>query len=66
MSFFKRIKLSIKTKYDTIDNENFKRNFLNALLLGIGAFITGLIAVLYAKLFLLAEEGSILLFNYSK
>ena len=66
MSFFKRIKLSIKTKYDAIDNENFKRNFLNALLFWIGAFIIGLIAVLYAKLFLLTEEGSILLFNYSK
>lgn len=48
----------IKSKYYSLDNTNFKRNILNALPFWTGAFITGLIAVFYAKLFSLAESGT--------
>ncbi|MBS1519000.1 MAG: chloride channel protein [Bacteroidetes bacterium] len=45
------------------DNKKFQRNFLNALPFWIGAIITGLFSVLYAKLFLLAENGAMYIFH---
>jgi H+/Cl- antiporter ClcA len=63
MNVITLIRQRIKTRYDSINNEHFKRNFLNALPFWLGAFITGLFAVLYGKLFLLAESATILIYN---
>ncbi len=53
-----RIKQRLKSIYDSIQNEKLKKNVLNALPFWTGAFITGLVAVLYAKLFSWAESAS--------
>src|SRR4051812_21635545 len=53
----------LKKVFDSLENNNFKKNFLNALPFWAGAFITGLIAVLYAHLFALAESGTGYLFH---
>ncbi len=53
----------LKKIFDSTDNQNFRRNFLNALPFWSGAFITGVIAVLYAKLFSYAESGTAYIFS---
>lgn len=55
---YHKIKNNIKSKFDSIDNTGIKLNFLNALPFWIGAIITGLVSVLYATLFSLAEEAA--------
>ena len=60
-----RIRTLIHSKLKFFDNESFKRNLLNALPFWTGAFITGGIAVLYAELFALGEEGTKFLFSKS-
>lgn len=62
----KKIKSRLKSKYDSIDNTSFKINLLNALPFWGGAIITGLVSVLYATLFSLAEDGSMYLFHHVK
>jgi H+/Cl- antiporter ClcA len=57
------IRQYLKSKYDSIDNKNVTRDFLNALPFLLGAFITGLVSVLYAKLFSWAELGTTYIFN---
>ena len=47
--FFKKI-------FDSSGNEKFKENFLRAVPFWIASLITGLIAVFYSKLFLIAES----------
>ena len=47
--FFKKI-------FDSAGNEKFKENFLRAVPFWIASLITGLIAVFYSKLFLIAES----------
>src|SRR5688572_17499470 len=44
--------------YDRLNNERFKVNLLQAIPFWIASFITGLVAVLYAKLFSWAEMGT--------
>lgn len=50
-----KIRLHLKHSFDRLNNEELKRNILQAIPFWIASVITGLIAVLYTKLFLLAE-----------
>ncbi|MBI1307491.1 MAG: chloride channel protein [Bacteroidetes bacterium] len=65
MILLQRIRNKIKHEFDKISNENLKRNLLNAIPFWAGAFVSGGIAVLYAKLFSLAEEGTKLIFAWA-
>ncbi|MEO8147182.1 MAG: chloride channel protein [Bacteroidia bacterium] len=58
MNFIHDIRGVLKSIFDLINNEKLKKNLLNALPFWTGAFISGCIAVLYAKLFALAETGT--------
>ena len=67
MNFTKKIKLKLKDIYDSLASRNdFKKNILNAFPFWIGAVITGLISVIYAKLFSFAELGTQYIFHLSK
>lgn len=48
----------LKRVYDRLHNERFKLNLLQAIPFWIASVITGLVAVLYAKLFAWAEMGT--------
>jgi H+/Cl- antiporter ClcA len=48
----------LKRVYDRLHNERFKINLLQAIPFWVASGITGLVAVLYAKLFFLAEMGT--------
>ena len=63
MNVIKVIRQWLKLKYDKIDNTRFKDNLLNALPFWLGALITGVAAVFYAKLFSWAEEGTYYIFH---
>jgi H+/Cl- antiporter ClcA len=52
------LRLRLKQGYDRLHNERFKHNLLQAIPFWIASVITGLIAVLYAKLFAWAEMGT--------
>lgn len=65
MKITDKIKQTLKSKYDLIDNEKIRRNFLNTLPFWIGAIISGAVSVLYAKLFSLAEAGTHLIYEYA-
>lgn len=65
MKVIKSIIANVKSNYNSSDNNNFKRNVLNALPFWAGAFITGLVAVFYAKLFSLAEKGTEYIYQQS-
>lgn len=62
--FIERVRLYIKSKIDLINNEKVKKNLFNAFPFWVGAFISGGIAVLYAKLFALAETATQLIFQW--
>ena len=47
-----------KKIFDSSGNEKFKENFLRAVPFWIASLITGLIAVFYSKLFLIAESST--------
>lgn len=63
MNLLYKVRLFLKSKFDLITNKRLKKNLLNALPFWIGAFISGSIAVLYAKLFSWAEYGTHLIFE---
>jgi H+/Cl- antiporter ClcA len=63
---FLKIRYFLKRRLDTIADSNLKQNFLNALPFWVGAFITGVVAVIYAKLFHWAELGTLWLFDKNK
>lgn len=65
MKFLNSIIALLKEKYHSIDNTNFKRNVLNALPFWVGAFITGLVSVFYAKLFSWAEMGTAYIYHHA-
>ena len=50
------IRRILKKSFDNIRNEKLKTNLLQAIPFWIGSVITGIFAVLYAKLFLLGEN----------
>jgi len=56
-------RLQLKRSFDRIRNENLKRNALQAIPFWIASVITGLVAVLYTKLFVAAESITTLVFN---
>jgi H+/Cl- antiporter ClcA len=63
MNFLDNTRKIIKSKFDLIRNENLKTNLLNALPFWVAAFISGGVAVLYAKMFFLAELGTHLIYE---
>lgn len=66
MSFIDKVKKKLKVKFDLIGNEKLKKNLLNALPFWLGAFITGTVAVIYAKLFFWAELGTHLIYENAR
>lgn len=56
----------LKIKLDSIKDNNLKQSLLNALPFWLGAIITGFVAVVYAKLFYWAEQGTIYIFQLNK
>ncbi|NVO86540.1 chloride channel protein [Hymenobacter terrestris] len=65
ISTLDRIRKHLKYRFDAFDNIHLKRDLLNALPFWVGAVITGLVAVLYAKLFAWAEAGTRYVYHYS-
>ncbi len=59
-----KVRLHLKHSFDRIKNEEFKKNALQAIPFWIASVITGLIAVLYTKLFLMAEGLTTLVYKY--
>ncbi len=62
--FLKRTRRQLKRSFDNIRNERLKLNLLQALPFWAGSLITGLIAVLYTKIFSLAENSSSYLIHH--
>jgi H+/Cl- antiporter ClcA len=56
MKFIFWLRLQIKRSFDRIRNENLKKNALQAIPFWIASIITGLVALLYTKLFIGAEK----------
>lgn len=54
----------LKTKVDTENNKEYKRNILTAIPFWVGAGITGLVAVAYSWLFNLAENTGMYIFTH--
>ncbi|HNP21091.1 MAG TPA: chloride channel protein [Panacibacter sp.] len=63
MNYLASLRKVLKSKFDLIKNEDLKRNTLNALPFWVGAFVSGTLAVLYAKLFSWAESGTLLIYE---
>jgi H+/Cl- antiporter ClcA len=64
MGIFDRLRLLGKRTFDRIRNEKFKYNLLQAIPFWIGSLLTGLAAVLYARLFAWAEERTALIVHW--
>ena len=60
-----RIRIRLKHIFDSVGNEKLKNNLLQAIPFWIGSLLTGLIAVLFTKLFAWAEEGSAFVFKHA-
>jgi len=58
------VKAHLKAAYDRVNNRQLKRNLLQAIPFWVASVITGLIAVLYARLFLLAEGVTHYIFKH--
>jgi len=58
-----KARLHLKHAFDRLNNEQLKRNVLQAIPFWIASVITGLIAVLYARLFLIAENLTALIYK---
>ncbi len=58
------LRLQLKRSFDRIRNEHLKRNALQAIPFWIASIIAGLFAVLYTKLFILAEDLTSFVFNH--
>lgn len=54
----------LKLFFDQIRNEKLKKNLLQAVPFWFASVLTGLIAVLYTRLFIAAEQITTILFNY--
>jgi H+/Cl- antiporter ClcA len=60
------LKKQLKGFFDSIRNENLKKNFLQAVPFWAASIVTGLMAVFYTKIFTLAEDLTTWLFNHDK
>jgi len=58
MKIIRQIRLWLKRAFERIGNEKLKNNLLQAFPFWIASLLTGLLAVLYARLFALAEHGT--------
>ncbi len=63
MKAAEKVKFWATSLLNAIRNERLKKNILNALPFWISALISGTVAVLYAKLFAWAEEGTLFIFE---
>ncbi|HVZ57302.1 MAG TPA: chloride channel protein [Chitinophagaceae bacterium] len=59
LKLFRNLRIALKNKFDKINNERLKANLLQAIPFWIASLVTGLIAVLYTRLFALAESGRV-------
>jgi len=57
------LRLQLKGSFDRIRNENLKKSALQAIPFWIASVITGLVAVLYTRLFVAAESITTFVFN---
>ncbi len=55
VKIFANLRLKLKNAFDAISNENIKANLLQAIPFWVASVITGLISVLFTRLFFLAE-----------
>src|SRR5258708_26637995 len=58
MTFIGKTRAEAKKAFDRIRNEKLKQNLLQAIPFWVASLITGLVAVLYTRLFALAEKGT--------
>jgi H+/Cl- antiporter ClcA len=58
MAIIGRTRATGKKVFDRIRNEKMKQNLLQAIPFWVASLVTGLVAVLYARLFALAEKGT--------
>ena len=58
MTLIGRVRGLGKWAFDRIRNEKFKHNLLQAIPFWVASLLTGLVAVLYTRLFALAEKGT--------
>jgi H+/Cl- antiporter ClcA len=66
MNFIKNLRTVSKKIFDKISNEQLKNNLLQAIPFWIASLLTGLLAVLYTRLFAYAESGrSYIVFHHS-
>jgi H+/Cl- antiporter ClcA len=63
VAFHFKIRRRVKSIFDHRGNDKLKLNFLRAIPFWVASFITGLIAVFYSKVFLLAESNADSLFK---
>ncbi|MBS1502090.1 MAG: chloride channel protein [Bacteroidetes bacterium] len=56
----------LKGLFDSIRNENLKKNFLQAVPFWVASIITGLMAVFYTRIFNMAEDLTTWIFNHDK
>jgi H+/Cl- antiporter ClcA len=63
MKLILKLRGYLKRSFDRIRNERLKANLLLAIPYWIASLLTGLAAVIYAKLFSLAEHGAIYFFH---
>jgi H+/Cl- antiporter ClcA len=61
---FSKLRLRLKHSFDRIKNERFKLNLLQAIPFWIASVITGLVAVIFARLFGLAEKFTENIFQF--
>ncbi|MBS1563119.1 MAG: chloride channel protein [Bacteroidetes bacterium] len=58
MELISKIRIWLKTIFDRIRNERFRHTLLQALPFWVASLITGLVAVVYARLFAFVEKGT--------
>ncbi|QNK64095.1 chloride channel protein [Pedobacter sp. PAMC26386] len=63
--FTSKLRIHLKRSFDRIKSEKLKNNMLQAIPFWIASILTGLIAVIYTKLFLLAESLTNYIFHQS-
>jgi len=64
MKFITWLRFQLKTAFDRIRNENLKKNALQAVPFWMASVLTGIVAVIYTKLFIAAEDLGTVIYNY--